>query len=82
MTTATQAATASEVIAIVGRLDDAIVARIIATGATTDEVLEAFTWAQADDQIGTELGHGRHGTVGEVYDILTSIDPDDFDELR
>jgi hypothetical protein len=81
MTTETQTATASDIRAIVGPLEDAVVARIIATGATPAEVLEAFTWANADDQIGTELRHGRHGAVGEVYEILTSIEPDP-DELR
>ena len=81
MTTDIQAATASEITAIVGRLDDEVIARIVATGATPAEVLEALTWANADDQIGTELRHGRHGAVGEVYEILTSIDPD-LDELR
>jgi hypothetical protein len=81
MTTETQTATASDIKAIVGPLEDAVVARIIATGATPAEVLEAFTWANADDQIGTELRHGRHGAVGEVYEILTSIDPDP-DDLR
>jgi hypothetical protein len=81
MTTETRTATASDIRAIVGPLEDAVVARIIATGATPAEVLEAFTWANADDQIGTELRHGRHGAVGEVYEILTSIEPDP-DDLR
>ena len=77
--TETRPATAAEIAAIVGRLDDDILARILATGASAAEVLEAFTWAQADDQIGTELRHGRHGRVGEVYDILASLDPDPED---
>ena len=81
MTTDARAATATEIVAIVGHLDDEIIARIVASGATPAEVLEAFTWANADDQIGTELRHGRHGAVGEVYEILTSIDSD-LDELR
>jgi hypothetical protein len=81
MTTTVQPATAAEVVAIVGRLDDAVIARILDTGATTAEVLEAFTWANADDQIGTELLRGRHGTVGDVYEILKSEEPDP-DELR
>ena len=43
MQSTTQAATASEIIAIVGHLDDGIIARILATGATPAVVLEAFT---------------------------------------
>ena len=41
MTSARQPATASEIIEIVGHLDDAVIARILATGASPAEVLEA-----------------------------------------
>ena len=74
-------ATASEIIAICGHLDDGVIARILATGATAAEVLEAFTWYAADDQIGTELQRHRRGNVGAVYDILLREEPDP-DELR
>ena len=74
-------ATAAEIAAVCGRLDDGAVARILATGATASEVLEAFTWYSADDQIGTELRRHRRGTVGAVYDILVREDPDP-DEFR
>jgi len=81
MQSTTQAATASEIIAIVGHLDDGVIARILATGATPAVVLEAFTWATADDQIGTELRHGRSGAAGAVYEILMQEEPDP-EELR
>ncbi len=73
-------ATAAEIAAVCGRLDDGVVARILATGATASEVLEAFTWYSADDQIGTELRRHRRGAVGAVYDILVQeeLDPDEF----
>jgi len=77
----TKPATASEIRSIVGPLEDDMITRILATGATPAEILEAFTWASADDQIGTELRRGRRGAVGEVYEILTSLAPDP-DELR
>jgi hypothetical protein len=76
MIDAAQAATASEIIAICGRLDDDVTARIMATGATQVEVLEAFIWFTADDRIGAELQHGRHGAVGDVYVILLQEEPD------
>lgn len=63
-------ATAAEITAICGALDDDVIARILAVGATATEVLEAFTWYSADDQIGTETQRHRHGAVGAVYDIL------------
>ena len=81
MSAVVQAATAFEIIAICGHLDDGVIARIQATEATQAEVLEAFTWFSADDQIGTELGRGRHGAVGAVYEILMREEPDP-DELR
>src|SRR6516162_8053280 len=68
-------ATAAEIIEIVGPLDDAVLMRILETKATPTEVLEAFTWATADDQIGTELEHRPRGIVARVYDILSREEP-------
>ena len=81
MTSASRPATASEIIEIVGHLDDGVIARILVTGASPAEVLEAFTWVNADDQLGTELQHGRQGAVGTVYEILLQEEPDP-EELR
>ena len=55
MTSPSRPATASEIIEIVGHLDDGVVVRILATEASPAEVLEAFTWVNADDHLGTEL---------------------------
>jgi hypothetical protein len=76
MSVVARPATAAEITAICGRLDDGVIARILATGATASEVLEAFTWYSADDQIGTELQRHRQGAVGAVYDILMQEEPD------
>jgi hypothetical protein len=76
MNTTVRPATASEVVAICGHLEDGVIARIVATGASPSEVLEAFTWFSADDQIGTELQHSRTGAVGAVYDILCEEEPE------
>jgi hypothetical protein len=45
-------------------------------------VLEGFTWATADDQIGTELRHGRQGAAGAVYEILIEEDSEPEDRAR
>jgi hypothetical protein len=82
MTSPSRPATASEIVEIVGHLDDGVIASILATGATPAEVLEAFTWANADDQLGTELQHGRHGAVGAVYVILLQVEPEPEDLWR
>jgi hypothetical protein len=71
-----RAATAEEIVKIVGPLDDAVLMRIIETGATAAEVLEAFTWTTADDQIGTELERGPRGVVAQVYEILKLEEPE------
>ena len=76
-----RAAAAAEIIEIVGPLDDAVLMRIVETEATPAEVLEAFTWATADDQIGTELDHRPRGVVARVYDILRREEPEP-DERR
>jgi hypothetical protein len=71
----TRPATAAEVTEIVGPLDDAVLMSIVETQATSAEVLEAFTWATADDQIGTELQHRPLGRVARVYEILKREEP-------
>ena len=65
-----QSATLSEIAEIVGPLDDAVLLEISGTGATAIEVLEAFTWVNADDQIATESEHGPRGAALRVYEIL------------
>ena len=69
-------ATAAEITEIVGPLDDAVLMRIIETEATPAEVLEAFTRATDDDQIGTELEHRPRGAVARVYEILKREEPE------
>jgi hypothetical protein len=77
----TRSATAAEIKEIVGPLDDAVLMRIMETAATPGEVLEAFTWATADDQIGTELEHRPRAVVARIYDILKREEPEP-DERR
>jgi hypothetical protein len=69
-------ATAAEILEIVGPLDDAVLMRIVETEATPAEVLEAFTWATADDQIGTELEHRPRCAVARAYEILKREEPE------
>ncbi|HZU88735.1 MAG TPA: hypothetical protein VE993_05710 [Stellaceae bacterium] len=65
-------ATASEIVAICGALDDRTILDIIATGASAAEVLEAHTWLMADDRLGPELQRRPAGRVGQVCDILAA----------
>ena len=76
MTDKPRPATAAEIIQILGPLDDSALMRIIEMEATAAEVLEAFTWANADDQLGTELERGPRGAVTRVYEILKTGEPE------
>jgi hypothetical protein len=75
MTERPHPASAAEIREIVGALDDAVLLRIVETEATAAEVLEAYTWATADDQIGTELERAPRGAVARVYEILKEEEP-------
>ena len=61
---------------ILGDFDDDTIARIAAIGATETEVLEAYQWFSADDELGAETGRSPTGRVGEIYGILRSEEPD------
>ncbi len=63
-------ATAEEITDIVGEIENGTIAAIIATGATRDEVLEANTWLNANDDMHRELHHAPRGIVAQVLDIL------------
>jgi len=69
-------ATSDEVIEIIGPVKDLVLILIMETGATPTEVLEAFSWATADKQIGTELEHAPSGRVAQVYEILNCVEPE------
>jgi hypothetical protein len=70
-------ASVEEIRRIVGDFDAAIVTSIRETGATAAEVIEAYTWFSADDQLGSELGRTRSGPVGAVYEILMAQETED-----
>jgi hypothetical protein len=81
MKASAQKATASEINKILGPLDDDLLLQILQVGPTATEVLEALTWANSDDQIGTELERGPRGAVNRVYEILKMAEPEP-DERR
>jgi len=72
----TKSATRREIVEIVGPLDDAVLLEILRSGATAAEVLEAFTWVNANDQIATETEHGPRGAVLRVCEILQQEEPE------
>jgi hypothetical protein len=59
-----------------------VLLRVVETAATPVEVLEAFTWATANDQIGTELEHRPRGAVARVYEIRKREEPETNERRR
>ena len=55
---------------VVGRIDDEKVAAIIATGATLEELVEAYAWTVDESDALADAEKSLSGTVAEIYDIL------------
>jgi hypothetical protein len=69
--------TRKDVTAMLGELDDVIVAKIIATGATTEELAEAHAWLTNDEPLmnaGRPLPSGR---VARLVDIVAAINEEE-----
>jgi hypothetical protein len=72
--------TREDVIRSVGDIDDALIAEIIGTGATVEELAEAQAWIVNDEALmnaGRPLPNGR---VGELVEILSDLEAGDDDE--
>jgi hypothetical protein len=69
-----------DAIKALGPVDDAVIAQIIGTGATVDELAEAQAWVANDEPLmnaGKPLPNGR---VGELVDILSELEPSEDEE--
>ena len=73
------AATAAEIVAILGPIDEVMLADILRTGASAAEVQEAFTRLEADDAVGPDARRGAGTRVVDLMAILQSeeIGPDE-----
>ena len=66
--------TSHDVHRFVGSLEDDVMAQVLATGATLDELMEARQWLTAPDVVQTETHHQMHGRVAQLYEILSAND--------
>ncbi len=69
--------TRDDAIRAIGAADDVVIAQIIGTGATVDELAEAQAWIANDEPLmnaGKALPAGR---VGELVDILSELQASD-----
>lgn len=64
--------THDQVVQIVGSLEDDRIAEIIATGATAEQLAQAFAWVSGDDHV---LRLQLSGVVAELVDILEANEP-------
>jgi hypothetical protein len=72
--------TRKDVVSLFGDLDDVVVADIIATGATAQELAEAYAWLANDEPLmnaGRPLPAGR---VAQLVDILAAIGEEEAEE--
>ncbi len=67
-------ASREDVRAVLGPVDDVVVAQIVATGATREELTEAQAWYECDEALvnaGRPLPKGR---VAKVLNILETLE--------
>ena len=65
--------------AILGSVDEALISQIIQTGASADELADAWTWLNADE---TLINEGRplpKGRVAELISLLEAAEVDNGD---
>ncbi len=65
-------ATASDIVQIVGPIDDSVIAQIIATGATAEEVKEAHAWLSTRDDFRRIAHEAAESRIGRVYRLLVA----------
>jgi hypothetical protein len=75
-TPATAPATAQEIAEVIGKQDELLIAQILRTGASREEVLQAHTWLNADDALGKSLGRPMRGGAAKVLEILEAAQLD------
>ena len=69
--------TYDEIVSVLGRVDDDLAAALIATGASLDELLEAWNWLNSDEAL---IGQGRPLPDSRVGQLIDLLEPED-DEI-
>jgi hypothetical protein len=68
--------TREEVISVLGPADDETIAEIISSGASLDELREAWAWAYGDEAL---MGQGRPLPGTSVAQLIDLLVPDEED---
>ncbi|MEJ2120567.1 MAG: hypothetical protein P8Z76_07605 [Alphaproteobacteria bacterium] len=64
-----------EVIHVLGPIDEDTILRVIATGASTSELLEPRERLVRPGEVAEETQYTPMGVVGEIVEIVRSIEP-------
>ncbi|MCJ9750754.1 hypothetical protein MOV61_08505 [Neorhizobium sp. BETTINA12A] len=62
------------VIAVLGPVDETLVADILATGASVRDLAEAWAWVNADEAL---MSEGRKLPTGKVAELVDLLEIDD-----
>ena len=62
-----------DVVSVLGPVDETVVADIVATGVTPEELAEARAWVNADEAM---IGEGRPLPCGRVAELVELLQPD------
>jgi len=62
-----------DVVSVLGPVDEPVVADIVATGVTPEELAEARAWVNADEAM---IGEGRPLPCGRVAELVELLQPD------
>ncbi|CDN51551.1 hypothetical protein [Neorhizobium galegae] len=62
------------VIAVLGPVDETLVADILATGASVRDLAEAWAWVNADEAL---MNEGRKLPTGKVAELVDLLEIDD-----
>ena len=68
--------TAEEIVAILGPVDETLIAEIEQTGAPSEELAQAYAWLNADDALINEGRPLPSGRVAELVSLLEAAEQD------
>jgi len=74
-------ATRDDVVRLFGELDDAAIDRVLAVGASIEELREARGWIDGDEELEIALGEPTSARVSRVIDLVQAyVDDEELDE--
>ncbi len=68
-------ATPSDIVQILGPIDDGVIAQIVGAQATAEEVEQAQAWLSTRDYFRRVAHDSAHGRIAKVYRILDAERP-------